>query len=73
MTISTYCITICILFGICFRSFESANTVGKFVVYISVSKAEVMTINITRFALRFELVLFARIISISGLGVLILS
>ena len=43
----------------CFMSRESANTVGTFAVYIPVSKAEVMTINITRFVLRF--VLFARL------------
>ena len=51
----------------CFRILESANTaVGTYAVYILVSKAELKTININRFALR--LVLFARITSISGLG-----
>ena len=53
-------------------SLESANTaVGISAVNIPVTNIVDMTINITRFALR--LVLFARIISISGLGSLILS
>lgn len=56
----------------CLMSLESANTaVGISAVNIPVTNIVDMTINITRFALR--LVLFARIISISGLGSLILS
>lgn len=38
---------------LCPRSLESAKTVGAFVVYIPVSEADVMIINITRLGIRF--------------------